>query len=525
MQQRRTALMTTKEFISRSDAVLGAEMEAVGRLISWTLSGFGVGVVVFTMLRLVPHGWALPFTMLWFLGITLYAFRDLSTGRTPAGLFSLRINLTMWVFVAVVVAITKPLPDAGTWYLPCVILWCAVVVVACLKDAHKARTATGQFDLRCPHCHTNLLRMRTVVIASRHCGRCGARVLEENSLSSDALSEQAPDALFTTIDPGRRRQRVTFYLSVAVMAVNIYLLSSLSLTNYVVPIPSDGRPPGLKIGPAMPVANIPHATYLSVSLDSTFAETRQPNDAKRTHFGVVAQQVVQVIETMFKGRKISDRRPIVISQKEQLSFFAIADAKSDPRRIYVYFDKSFSKDMIGDRSYAQFAFLLSNALGHVILNPRREDALMETLAAAIALETCDRLTDAYPGWDLPQEWQEYGANYKAYSNLRFQALLKRSRASVAQAIRHGWWDRVTQYLIKYRHKVDAMHGKKERWYWILLGVVALRSQPVPWPELVDFAARTPTDLRGASPDLRKALTRIGRAPGMRPKTVSKTGAR
>lgn len=522
--------MTTKEFISRSDVVLTAEREAVGRLISWTLSGFGVGVVVFTMLRLDPHHDALAFTMLWFVGIVLYALRDVETGRTPVGLFPLRINLAMWVFATLVIAITLPPPDAGFWYLPCVTLIGIALVVPCLICIRKAQTPTGQFDLRCSHCHTHLLRMKTVVIASQHCGRCGSRVLEESALSSDASSEQAPNVLLTTVDPVRRRQRITFYVSVAITAVNIYLLWSLSLTNYVVPIPSDGRPPGRKIGPTMPVANIPSPSYMTVYLDSTFAETRQPNDAKRTHFGMVAQQVVQVMETMFKGRKVSDRRPIVISQKEKLSFFAIADAKSDPRRVYVYFDKSFSKEMIKDRSYATFAFLLSNALGQVVLNPQREnavreDALMETLAAAIALETCDRLTDTYPGRDLPQEWQEYGANYKAHSNRIFQTVLKRSPAGVAKAIRQGQWDKVTGYVTKYQHKAAATHRIKERWFWILLEAITLRSQPVPWPKLVDFAARTPTDPRRISPDLRKALNRIGRAPGMRPKTVSNMGSR
>ena len=521
--------MTTKEFISKSDAVLTAEREAFGRLISWTLSGFGVGVVVFTIFRLDPHKDGLAFIMFWFLGTPLHALLKVESGRTPAALFSLKLNLAVSLFATVVAALTLHPPGVDLWSSGIIFLFIAVLYVPmaipCLTYMRKDQTAGGEFELRCPGCHADLIRMRTVVIASRHCGCCGASVLEKTLLPLDAPVEQAPNALLMTIDSARRKQRVVFYLSMAISVINVYLLISLAQTNYVVPISSDGKSPGFKIGPSVPIAGIASSSYMTVSLDSTFAENGQPYHAERTHFGVVAQQVVQVMETLFQGRMLSDRRPIVISQKEQPSHFAVADVKSDPQRITVYFDTDFSEEMIREKSYASFAFLLSNALAQVAVKPRPEDAvedaLVETLSVAVALETCDRLTDVYPQWNLPQEWQEYGANYKALGNRLVQRLLERIPAGPAEAVRQKQWSKLTRYLMKYRQSADAKRGIEERWNSVLLGATVLRSQPVPWPELVNFAARTSIDPRAISPDLHKALARIGRAPGTRPKTASK----
>lgn len=498
--------MTTKEFISKSDTVRAAQTEAVGRLISWTLIGFNVGVIVFTAWRRDPHWDALPFTMLWFLGTLLPALHDVETGRTPAGLFFLQINLAMWVFATIVVATTFAPPGAGVGYVSSVTLLSAALGGPFLFSLCKARTVPAQFDLSCSGCHANLLPMRSVVIASRRCGRCGRDVLEESAPLCDASSEQAANVLLSTSNLRRRRRRVMFYLSVAITAVNIGLLTHLSQTNYVVPIPSDGHPPGLRSGPTTPVANVPQTTYLPISLNSTFPGFKPARDAGRAQFGVVAQQVVQVMEIMFKGHKVSDRRPIVVSQRKQSNFYATVDAHSDPRRIHLYFSEKVARDMIKDRSYAWFAFMLSRALANVVMNRRKEDALGETLATSVALETCDRLTDIYPEWDLPQEWQEYGANYKAYSRGLRNRLLKQSPANTARAIRLGQWDKITRLLTKYQHLVDTTHGEGDRWPWIMSGALALRSQGVPWPELVGFGTRTPAELRKTSPDLKKALS-------------------
>jgi Zn-dependent peptidase ImmA (M78 family) len=58
--------------------------------------------------------------------------------------------------------------------------------------------------------------------------------------------------------------------------------------------------------------------------------------------------------------------------------------------------------------------MLAHELAHVIMNPRRSNGLVETLADAIAFKVLDDLTTLYAMSDLSQDWLSYGPRFREY---------------------------------------------------------------------------------------------------------------
>ena len=138
--------------------------------------------------------------------------------------------------------------------------------------------------------------------------------------------------------------------------------------------------------------------------------------------------------------------------------------------------------------YAQFAFQLGHELGHVMLDPRRTNGVVEAICIALSYEVLDRIGDkvrdspAYP-------WLgDYAANFRPYQRNDQQSMIAGFPAEIRDLVKQKRWPELADYLRAHRREMEAGHDDDRSVQ--TLAAIALRSERLDWGELAGIAGCT-----------------------------------
>lgn len=244
----------------------------------------------------------------------------------------------------------------------------------------------------------------------------------------------------------------------------------------------------------------------SLQLDDSFPE------AVRRDLLVVARDVHAVVRRLFPADPPAGRRPIVLYHRPG---GPMTDSTSDPGvyRIGV---------SVADRDYVRFAYQLGHELGHVYLDPRRTNGLLETLSVAVSLEVLDDLAWLWSTRAPYPHWRSYAPAFRQYRERVEHYHLARLPDEVRSAVGDGRWDDTALYLSERRDDQDRNPVDRDL---NLLGAMALRQRAVSWDRYLGIGSFTdPSPAEDAAfrddleidlsqlPELASDMLRIGRAP-------------
>jgi len=199
----------------------------------------------------------------------------------------------------------------------------------------------------------------------------------------------------------------------------------------------------------------------------------------------VADEVWAVIQEMFHGEAPPLPLPIVVEYGGPMPLTSL-DNEAEPRAIHVRITTLGSQ-------YDQFAYQMGHELGHVMLNPRRTTAVIETLCTTISYEVLDRLGDRWNGPRPPLVYlRSYTPQFHNYEAADEEAHLATLPASIRTAVIAQDWTRVRAFLKSQQPVEDGFEdrgeGQPSSRDIQALEAITLRTQPIPWENYVGYAA-------------------------------------
>ncbi len=138
--------------------------------------------------------------------------------------------------------------------------------------------------------------------------------------------------------------------------------------------------------------------------------------------------------------------------------------------------------------YAQFAFQLGHELGHVMLDPRRSNGLVETICTAVSYEVLDRLgprVTVSPGLSWLTDYAPHFAEYRRQDQ---KSYLEKFPEEVRAMVDQKRWTDLSRYLAEHRRDMEP-HAARER-ETQTLAAISLRSGPLDWGQFTGLAACT-----------------------------------
>ncbi len=255
---------------------------------------------------------------------------------------------------------------------------------------------------------------------------------------------------------------------------------------------------GLLVGVSLALAS-PLAGQ--IRLEDSFPE------GVRGDLTTVAREVLAVVRERMPADPPAGVRPLVCFLRPQ---GPITDSTSDPSIYRIGLT-------VTGRQYAQFAYQLGHELGHVWLDPRRTNGLLETLAVAISHQVLVDLAERWERRAPYPQWTSYVPHFRTYLEQAVAGKLASFPDPVRAMVKGNRWEELALYL-RYR-RPDQDRAATDR-SLNTLGAVALRSGLVDWTRWVGIGSRTDpppaqdgrfrSDLPLVGPGLPALLQRIGR---------------
>src|SRR5439155_25086603 len=131
------------------------------------------------------------------------------------------------------------------------------------------------------------------------------------------------------------------------------------------------------------------------------------------------------------------------------------------------------------RDYVRFTYQLAHELGHVMLDPRRSNGLIETLAVALSLQILDDMTDRWERDPPHDHWQSYAPEFRKYRVRTEKSHLEKFPLEVQALVERKSWPELALYLRYRRADQDRDMNERDLNH---LGAIALRSVEVDWKE-------------------------------------------
>lgn len=207
----------------------------------------------------------------------------------------------------------------------------------------------------------------------------------------------------------------------------------------------------------------------------------------RVELQVVSEEVLSIVRDLFDSAPPIDL-PIRCYKTTSLPITRLDDWV-EPKTLLVGIN-------VTESQWAQFAFQLGHEVCHVMLNPRRTNATIETICMALGYEVLDRLSVTLaPGSPrIDQSLVGYSFRFRAYRELDERLVLDRLPTAVRLAVEHKDWPSVGKRLEQYwaelnpllKGDIESQHGRDTQ----TLGAIAMRSKPVPWKLFWDLGACT-----------------------------------
>jgi hypothetical protein len=137
--------------------------------------------------------------------------------------------------------------------------------------------------------------------------------------------------------------------------------------------------------------------------------------------------------------------------------------------------------------YCQLAYQFAHELGHIWLDHRRGNWVVETIAAALSLHTLDKMAERWSEAPPYENWRSYAPNFVAYRRDTEAEQIARLPEHVPLSAEAERWQDVTSFLGGQRSRQERDPLIRELHH---LGAIALRAQGIRWPSLVGVAGLT-----------------------------------
>ncbi len=207
-----------------------------------------------------------------------------------------------------------------------------------------------------------------------------------------------------------------------------------------------------------------------VYLDDSFAPSVRPT------LQTLADDVWDIIGQMFHNAP-----PLNLS-------ISCRYEKSDAPLTTVRPDEISIRLTAADSYYAQFAFQLSHELGHVMLDPRRSNGIIETICTAVSYAVLDRLGDRVTVSPRLSRLTDYAPHFLEYRIADQKSHLANADPEVRAMIDQQRWSDLSRYLSD--HKSELEPGATRERDMQTVAAVALRSGPIDWGQFTGFAGCT-----------------------------------
>ncbi|MBI3945576.1 MAG: hypothetical protein HY321_06640 [Armatimonadetes bacterium] len=209
---------------------------------------------------------------------------------------------------------------------------------------------------------------------------------------------------------------------------------------------------------------------LQPRLDETFPS------AVREDLQTVADEVAAVVSRLLPGPPPAFR-PIICTVDPN---GPLTDVTTDPSRYRITLT-------VTGRYYAQLVYQLSHELAHVMMDPRRTNGSVETVATAVSIRALMDIADRWQVQPPHPRWQAYVPRFREYALARQAEALRNFPAPVRAAAYDGRWDEVALYL---RYRRPESEGRPYNRDLHHLAAMALCAEPVPWAEFVGLGTLT-----------------------------------
>ena len=252
-----------------------------------------------------------------------------------------------------------------------------------------------------------------------------------------------------------------------------------------------------------------------IDLDRSFRE-----DPSVAHdFTLVARDIGRVVQIMFEDAPPPVDRPIVcwIGGPLPLTLSTANDR-------YIFIRIALTKLDLRQRNYCRFAYQLGHELGHVYLDARRSNGLIETLADCIAYQCLDRLAWR---WNLEAggnlDVKSYAPLFLKYRDMKTAEKMKALPAEIVNQLQTGKTAIVRAFLEQHNQELDAFPYTKKGLALRSLAA-AIFPRETNWAPFAGLAAVTdpppsrdgryregfPTEIDRAPKPVQDALRAIGR---------------
>jgi len=236
-------------------------------------------------------------------------------------------------------------------------------------------------------------------------------------------------------------------------------------------------------------------------------------------FSLVARDVGRIVRRLFDLASPPVNKPIVCWIGGPLP---LIDATSDHR--FVFIRIALTDLDLRRRNYCRFAYQLSHELGHLYLDPRRSNGLIETLADSIAYQSLAVLSELWRSRPTDRdEIKAYAPLFVVYREKKTAEKMEALPFEITGHLRSGHSAAVRSYLEQHAQELDK--NPYDKTGLALRGLAAtVFPQGRSWKPFAGIAGLTdpspaqdgryregfPTQIGRAPQSAREALAAIGR---------------
>jgi len=211
------------------------------------------------------------------------------------------------------------------------------------------------------------------------------------------------------------------------------------------------------------------------SADSLYLDESFP-DSTRPTLQALADNVWDVVQEMFHSSPPLD---LPIHCRESNAEVPLTRVKQDEISIRI---------TAHGTHYAQFAFQLGHELGHVMLDPRRSNGMVEAICIAVSYEVLDRIGDKVRSSPAFTWLGDYAPDFQPYRRNDEKSVLEKLPVDVRAMVEQRNWSGIADYLREHQREMEP--GQPNERSLQSLAAIALRSAPVDWGEMTGIAGCT-----------------------------------
>jgi hypothetical protein len=215
---------------------------------------------------------------------------------------------------------------------------------------------------------------------------------------------------------------------------------------------------------------------MKIEIDKSFASSLLRD------FTTVSKDVVQVVRTLIPGEPPQGELEIVCFHDEKPTAFPIVEWPSPSPTQYKIWLAG-----VGERDYCKLAYQLAHELGHVMMDPSRNNGAIEMLAVAVSLKALTELAAKWATNPPHPSWKGFAGNFLSYREGAITTEVGALPGRIQEAVKNADWHVVAKYLLEQRKVLDEKPCERPL---NVLGALYLMAKSLPWPDLRGLASKT-----------------------------------